>query len=96
MEKEGWPEYWGRIIGGTITFGILSAIAGVVWSLALGFDIVSGAMWGGIIGGGIVFVLSLGGPSRKAAGGMGLMFGGFWLIAVVIGLVVWLVRTLMG
>ena len=95
MQKEDWPEYWGRIIGATVTFGILSAIAGVVWGLALGFDIATGAMWGGIIGGGIVFILALG-ISRYATGGMGMMFGGFWLIAVVIGLVVWLIRTLIG
>ena len=95
MQKEHWPEYWGRIIGATVTFGILSAIAGVVWGLALGFDIATGAMWGGIIGGGIVFILALG-ISRYATSGMGMMFGGFWAIAVVIGLVVWLIRTLIG
>ena len=73
----------------------MSAIAGVVWGLAAGFDIVTGAMWGGITGGGIVFILSLG-ISRHATRGMGLMFGGLWGIAVVIGLVVWLIRILVG
>ncbi|MFC1957842.1 hypothetical protein ACFLX0_03405, partial [Chloroflexota bacterium] len=84
-----------RIIGVTVTFGILSAIAGLVWGLAIGFDIAKGAMWGTIIGGGIVFILSLG-ISRYATSGMGMMFGGFWGIAVVIGLLVWLIRTLIG
>ena len=94
MQREGWPEYWGRIIGATVTLGVLSAIAGVVWGLALGHDIGSSAMWGGIIGGGIVFVMTLG-IRRHAIFGMGLMFIGFWSITVVIGLIVWLVRTLM-
>ena len=95
MKREDWPEYWGRIIGVTVTFGILSAIAGLVWGLAIGFDIAKGAMWGAIIGGGIVFILSLR-ISRYATSGMGMMFGGFWGIAVVIGLLVWLIRTLIG
>ena len=95
MKREDWPEYWGRIIGATVSLGILSAIAGVVWGLAVGFDIVTGAMWGGIIGGGIVFILSLG-ISRYATRGMMMMFAPFWLIAIVIGLVVWLIRTLTG
>jgi len=95
MQKEDWHEHLGRIIGGTITCGSMSAIAGVVWGLALGFDIATGAMWGGIIGGGIVFILSLG-ISRYATGGMMMMFGPPVVIAVVIGLVVWLIRTLIG
>lgn len=96
MQKEGWPEYWGRLIGATVTSGILSAIAGVVWGLAVGFNIVTGAMWGGIIGGGVAFILSLGGPSRRAIAGMGMMFITSWGIVVAIGLVVWLIRTLIG
>lgn len=95
MQKGGWPEYWGRIIGATVIFGILLAIAGVVWGLAVGFDIGTGAFWGGIIGGSIAFILSLG-ISRKATAGMVMMWGPFWLIAIVIGLVVWLIRTLLG
>jgi len=95
MQKEGWPEYWGRIISTTVILGILSAIAGVVWGLAVGFDIGKGAFWGGIIGGGIVLILSLG-ISRYATGGMMMMFGGFGVIAIAIGLVVWLIRALLG
>jgi len=95
MQKEGWPEYWGRIIGATVSLGILSAIAGLVWGLAVGFDKVTGAMWGGIIGAGITFILSLG-IGSKATTGMIMMFGGVGAIAVVIGLIVWLVRALIG
>lgn len=100
MHKEDWPEYWGRVISVTVIFGILSAIAGVVWGLAVGFDIGTGAFWGGIIGGSIVLIMTLGitapGHGEPARQGMIMMFGGFWAIAVVIGLVVWLIRTLIG
>ena len=95
MQKEGWPEYWGRIIGATVSLGLLSALAGLVWGLALGFGVTTGAMWGGIIGTGITFIVSLG-IGRKATTGMMMMFGGVGAIAVVIGLIVWLVRTLVG
>jgi hypothetical protein len=95
LQKEGRPEYWGRIIGATVSLGILSALAGLVWGLAVGFDKVTGAMWGGIIGAGITFILSLG-IGSKATTGMMMMFGGVGAIAVVIGLIVWLVRTLVG
>jgi hypothetical protein len=95
MQREDWPEYWGRIIGATVSLGILSALAGLVWSLAVGFSKVAGAMWGGIIGAGITFVLSLG-IGKRATTGMMMMFGGVGAIAIVIGLIVWLVRTLVG
>lgn len=95
MQKGEWPEYWGRIIGTTVMLGTLSAVVGLVWGLAMGFDIGTGAFWGGIIGGGIVFILSLG-ISRYATGGMMMMFGGVGVIALVIGLIVWLIRTLIG
>jgi len=102
MQKEDWHEHLGRIIGGTITCGITSAIAGVVWGLAVGFDIVIGAMWGGIIGVGIGVILfsrTLIGTriSGIAAAKSGMWaFGGLWISAVVVGLVVWLIRTLIG
>lgn len=73
----------------------LSAIAGLVWGLAISFDIGTGAFWGGTIGGGIVFILSLG-ISRYATVGMMMLFGGLGIIALVIGLIVRLVRTLIG
>jgi len=95
VQKEGWPEYWGRVIGAVVMLGTLSAVVGLVWGLALGFDIGTGAFWGGIIGGGIVFILSLG-ISRYATGGMMMMFDGLGVIVIVIGLVVWLIRTLLG
>jgi len=95
MQKEAWPEYWGCIIGATVMLGTLSAVVGLVWGLAIGFDIGTGAFWGGIVGGGIVLILSLG-ISRYATGGMMMMFGGFGVIAIAIGLVVWLIRTLLG
>jgi hypothetical protein len=95
MQKKERPEYWAGITAYTVLFGILSAIAGVVWGLAVGFDVGTGAFWGGIIGGGIVFILSLG-MSRYASVGMGMMFGGLGITAIVIGLVVWLIRTLVG
>jgi len=95
LNKEGWPERVGMIIGPTVTFGIMCAIAGLVWCLAFGFDIATGALWGGIAGAAIVFILTLG-LSREAITGMGLMFGGVWSIAVVIGLIVWLIRALVG
>ena len=95
MQKKDWPEYWGRIIGATVSLGALSALAGLVWGLAIGFDKVTGTMWGGIIGAGIIFILSLG-IGKKATTGMMLMFGGVGAIVVVIGLIVWLVRTLTG
>ena len=95
MQGEGWQERLGRIIGGVFTFGIMGALAGLVWSLALGFSISSGALWGGAVGAGIVFILTLG-LSRYAAKGMAFMFGGLWGGVLVIGLVVWLVRTLVG
>jgi hypothetical protein len=86
-------EYWGRIIGVAVTFGILSAVAGLVWGLAVGFNVGTGALWGALIGGAIVFVLSLG-LTKNATSGMTMMFGGFWVIAVAVGLIVWLIRTL--
>ncbi len=95
QDKEGWPERVGMIIGPTVIFGIMCAIAGLIWCLALGFNIGTGALWGGIVGAAIVFILTLG-LSRKAIKGMGLIFGGMWGIAVVIGLIVWLIRALVG
>ena len=102
MQNDGWQEGIGRIIGGTVACGSMSAVAGVVWGLAVGFDIVTGAMWGGIIGVGIgviLFIRTLIGTriSGIAAAKSGMWaFGGLWISAVVIGLVVWLVRTLVG
>ncbi len=95
MRGEDWHERLGRIIGGIVTFGIMGALAGLVWSLALGFSISSGALWGGVVGAGIVFILALG-LSSYATRGMAYMFGGLWGGVVVIGLVVWLIRTLIG
>jgi len=95
MQGEGWQERLGRVIGGTFTFGIMGALAGLVWSLALGFSMSTGALGGGIVGAGIVFILTLG-LSSYAAKGMAAMFGGLWGGVLVIGLVVWLVRSLIG
>jgi len=97
MQGEGWPERVGMIVGPTVTFGIMSAVAGIVWGLAVGSSMSIGAKWGGILGASIVFILAIALASkRKAIKGMGLMFGGIWGIAVVIGLVVWLIRSLVG
>ena len=97
MQKEDWHEYLGRVIGGTVTLGVGLAIGGLVWGLAVGFGMVTGAKWGGIIGSSIGFILSLLLGRRKyAAGGIGMMFINSCLVATVIGLVVWLVRTLVG
>lgn len=102
MQNEDWHEHLGRIIGGTITCGSMSAIVGVVWGLALGFGIVTGAMWGGIIGVGIgiiLFIRTLIGTriSGIAAAKSGMWaFGGLSISALVIGLVVWLICTLVG
>lgn len=100
MQKEDWHEHLGRIIGGTITCGGMSAMAGVVWGLAVGFNIVTGAMWGGIIGVGIgviLFIRTLIGFSGVVAAKSGMWaFGGLWISGIAIGLVVWLVRTLVG
>ena len=102
MQEEDWHEHLGRIIGGVITCGSMSAIAGVVWGLAVGFDLVTGAIWGGIIGVGIgviLFIRTLIGTriSGIVAAKSGMWaFGGLWISAVVIGLVVWLVRALIG
>ena len=95
MQGEDWHERLGRIIGGTVTFGIMGALAGLVWSLALGFNIGSGALWGGVVGAGIVFILTLG-LSSYATRGMTYIFGGLWGGVVVIGLIVWLILTLVA
>jgi len=89
------PERIGRLIWGTVTFGLMGALAGFVWALALGFDLSRGALLGGVISATIVFVLLLG-LSSLAAKGMALMFGGAWGAIVVIGLLVWLVRSIIG
>ena len=102
MQEEDWHEHLGRIIGGVITCGSMSAIAGVVWSLAVGFGIVTGAMWGGIIGVGIgviLFIRTLIGTriSGIVAAKSGMWaFGGLWISAIAIGLVVWLIRALIS
>ena len=95
MQGEDWHEYLGRIIGAVFTLGILLSIVGIVWSLAIGFGVVAGLMWGGIVGGGIGLVLSLiFGRRRFAIGGMAMMMGNLCIILVVVGLLVWLVRTI--
>ncbi len=102
MQEEDWHEHLGRIIGGIITCGSMSAIAGVVWGLAVGFGIVTGAMWGGIVGAGIgviLFIRTLIGTriSGIAAAKSGMwVFGGLWISAIAIGLAVWLIRTVAG
>lgn len=91
MGTEDKAKFWGGRIGATVTFGIMSMLAGLLWSWAIGFDAGAGALWGAIIGGGIVFVLSIG-ISKQAVKGMGLMLGGLWLIVMVVGLIVGLLR----
>lgn len=98
MQKEDWRG----VIVATVILGCQSAVAGLVWGLAIGFDIVTGAMWGGIIGSGIVFMLSLrlskfysySGRQVVRIGAMGV--GRVLVIVIVIGLVVWLIRTLIS
>ena len=89
------PERLGRVIGGTVTFGAMGSLAGIVWSKALDFSLRSGAIWGGVAAGALVLLLTLG-LSKRAAGGMAGMLGGIWGGIVGVGLVVWLIRTVVG
>jgi len=99
MRDGGWPERIGWLIAGIVTPGIMFAIAGLVWSLAVGFGIGKGALVGGVVGASIGFLIVLGpiffgATLLTGAKGMMLMLGNFWIVTVIIGLVVWLIRSL--
>ena len=120
MQGEAWSDYLRYVVITTVLLAIESAVAGVVWGLALGFYIGTGAMWGAIIGGGIALISSLWTLRRRALAlskintrkatlleimnlSVRRRFRGLWaglgrplVIVIVVGLIVCLVRTLVG
>ena len=84
-----------RVIAVAVIFGICGLLLGLLWSIAIGFNIGIGLLAGGLIGA-IMPAIQATYLTKDALNGMTVMYGGIWLFLMIAGGVVWLVRFLIG
>jgi len=90
--------FWGRMTGESTFLGIMLAAAVLIWGWAMGFSISSvelqrPILYGGIGGITIGLILSLWSYKNMSVYPVIILLRIFCAIAIVIGLVVWLIRT---
>jgi hypothetical protein len=74
--------------------GLMCAIAGVVWASAFGKNLLQFGVWAFCVSGFFAAILSTAFRRREGAAAMGLLFGGFSGLAVVLGIIAGIVRRL--
>ena len=101
LGTHGKAAFWGRMTGESIVLGIMLAAGVLIWGWAMGLSISSVELQGAILCGGIAciasgLILSLWIYKNTSVYSVIIFLRIFFVIAIVIGLVVWLVRTLAG
>ncbi len=97
----GKAAFWVRVTGESISLGIMLAAGVLIWGWAMGFSISSvelqrAILYGGIGGIAIGLILSLWIYKNTLVYSVIIGLRIFYAIAIVIGLVVWLVHTFTG